>query len=383
MSTSTLRYRYRVYPTLNQKQFLAQSFGCARVVYNDAIAARREAYEKKLPYPTRSALNKAMACSKKTPERVWLSDVSSTALQSAVIDADIAYQNFFASVKGKRKGKRIGPPRFRSRKDHRQTLRFTGMANFAVRKVSANKALLRLPKMGELKLALSRDLPSNPSSVTLIKEADGRYYVSFVVKVEDRTLPVVKKQIGIDFGLAHLAVTVDSDGVENKVENPRYLRKKLHKLATAQKELARRQKGSANRAKSRLRVAKLHRAVRETRLDAHHKLARQIINENQVVVLENLSITGLVKTLLAKSISDAGWGLLTGLIEEKALRAGRMVIRADRFFPSTRLCSSCGALSSKKALNVRTWSCACGAVHDRDINAAKNLLHLAVGHTES
>ncbi|MDQ0092828.1 IS605 OrfB family transposase [Paeniglutamicibacter psychrophenolicus] len=232
--------------------------------------------------------------------------------------------------------------------------------------------------------ALSRALPADPSSLTVIREPDGRHYVSFVVEAPARMVPApVHQTAGIDLGLNHLAVIAHDDGTSSTIENPRHLKKKLRMLATAQKELARREKGSANRKKSRIKVARLHRQVRETRLDHHHKLARKVVDENQVIGLETLSIAGMARTRLAKSIHDAGWGILVRLIEEKAAEAGRTVARADRAFPSTRMCSACGALGEKKPLNVRSWSCACGATHDRDVNAAMNLRNVAAGQAET
>jgi len=325
-----------------------------------------------------------MAVSKKTPERVWLTEVSDVALQQSMRDADTAYRNFFSSLKGTRKGRKVKAPRFKSKHDHRQAIRITGKNNFAIRKVNHHKALLRLPKMGELRLNLSRPLPATPTSVSVIREADGRYYASFVVDtaVIDRPAPV-HQHAGIDLGLNHLAVIAYDDGTHEKVENPRGLRKQQRKLARAQKELARRQKGSANRNKSRTKVAALHRKIRETRADHHHKLARKIVDENQVIGVEDLAVAGLARTRLAKSVHDAGWGMLLRLIEEKAVEAGRTLVRADRFFPSTRLCSACGVIGEAKALSVRSWVCGCGVAHDRDVNAAVNLLHVAAGHAET
>lgn len=220
--------------------------------------------------------------------------------------------------------------------------------------------------------------------MTVIREADGRYYLSFVVQVPDSApAPVVDRVAGIDLGLNHLAVIAANDGSVEKVENPRFLKKKLRKLACAQRELARRQKGSANRAKSKAKVATCHRKVREARLDHHHKLAGRIVRDSQAVGLETLSITGMARTRMAKSVHDAGWGTLVRLIEEKAAAAGRTVVRADRAFPSTRLCSVCGTVTPAKALSVRAWDCGCGASHDRDINAAINLMHVAAGQAET
>lgn len=378
------RYRYRAYPTPDQEESLARLFGCVRVVFNDAIAARRQAHEAGASYPTLSELSRALTAAKTTPERAWLAEVSSVPLQQSLDNADRAYRSFFDSGKGKRKGHKVGAPRFRSRRDRRQSARFTRAASFRVTETPGGAGFVRLAKIGNVKFALSRTLPAAPSSVTVIREADGRYYVSFVVDAPARPAPAPLHSVaGIDLGLNHLAVIAYDDGSAIKVGNPRHLRKKLRKLARAQKEHARRVKGSANREKSRAKVAAIHRKVRETRADHHHKLARKIVDENQVIGLETLGISGLGRSSLAKSIHDAGWGLLVRLIEEKALEAGRTVIRAARDFPSTRLCSACGTIGEKKALHVRSWTCGCGTTHDRDTNAAVNLLHVAAGQAET
>lgn len=380
MAIQTLRYRYRIYPDPVQQQLLARTFGCARVVFNDAVHARQLSHRARLPYPDMNSLKRAMAASKATPARAWLKDVGSTALQEAVIDADTAYKNFFASLRGQRKGRKVRAPRFKSRKDRRQCFRITGLNNFAVRTDSAGRPVVRLQKIGEIRMALHRTLPSTPSSVTIIQEADGRYYASFVTRTDTGPLPVIDRSAGIDLGLNHLASIAYSDGTVEKIENPRFLKKKLRKLATAQKELARRQKGSANQEKSRIKAAALHRKVRDTRADHHHKLARKIVDENQVIGLETLGITAMARTRLAKSVHDAGWGTLVRLIEEKAATAGRTVVKMARDFPSTRQCHHCHLVREKIPLHVRFWTCAgCGTVHDRDINAALNMLNVAEG----
>ncbi|WP_205754354.1 RNA-guided endonuclease TnpB family protein [Arthrobacter sp. CAU 1506] len=317
------RYRYRAYPTPDQEQRLTRLFGCVRVVFNDAIAARRTAREQGEGLPSAAELSRELTAAKQTPARAWLAEVSAIPLQQALADADRAHRNHFNSVTGRRKRHRVGAPRFRSRRDATQTARFTRNARFRVNGGWANTSpgggRLVLPKIGALRVAWSRPLPSEPSSVTLIREADGRYYASFVVGVSSVHRPLPKHEVaGIDLGLEHLATIAYVDGTSEKVENPRLLKKKLAKLAKAQKELARRQKGSANRRKSRRRVAILHREVRETRADHHHKLARRIVDENQVIGAETLGITGLARTRLAKSVHDAGWGMLLRLIGEKA-----------------------------------------------------------------
>ncbi|WP_446225752.1 RNA-guided endonuclease InsQ/TnpB family protein [Nocardia sp. IBHARD005] len=367
-----LRYNFRVYPTPGQRVALARAFGCARVVYNDGLWVRQQAREAGLPYVTDAELSKALTEAKKTPERAWLGEVSSVVLQQALSDLNTAYRNFFQSVTGKRQGARVAPPRFRSRKDSRQAIRFTKNARFAV--TASGK--LRLPKIGDLDVRWSRELPSEPSSVTVVKDAAGRYFASFVVEVGDSRLPAVEAEVGIDLGLSTFAVL--SDG--KTIASPKFLRRAERRLRKAQQGLSRKQKGSANRAKARVKVAKAHASVADTRRDWAHKHSTRIIRDNQAVYVEDLCVKGLARTRLAKSVHDAGWGMFTRMLEEKAARYGRQFSKVDRWFPSTRLCSVCGVVSGKKPLQVREWTCVCGVVHDRDLNAAKNIL--AAGRAE-
>ncbi|WP_433567603.1 RNA-guided endonuclease InsQ/TnpB family protein [Nocardia sp. CA-151230] len=351
---------------MGQQQSLARAFGCARVVFNDALAARVQAHRSGRGYLPDRELSKRLTEVKKAPERAWLSEVSSVVLQQALADLNTAYRNFFESITGKRKGPRIAPPRFRSRKDNRQSIRFTKNSRFAVR--AGGK--LRLPKIGDVSVRWSRELPSEPSSVTVIKDAACRYFASFVVCTEDTPLPISDSEVGIDLGLSTFAVL--SDG--KRIDSPRFLRRAERRLRKAQKALSRKAKGSANRAKARVKVAKAHAKVADTRRDWAHKHSTRIIRDNQAVFVEDLCVQGLARTRLAKSVQDAGWGMFTGMLEEKAARNGRYFAKVDRWLPSTRMCSQCGAITEKKPLHVREWTCACGAVHDRDFNAAINIL---------
>ena len=242
-----LRYNYRLYPAPRQRQALARAFGCARVVFNDALAARQEAYAAGQPYLTDAELSARLTAAKATPERAWLGEVSAVVLQQALADLTAAYRNFFASAAGTRKGPRVGPPRFRSRKDRRQAIRFTRNARFAV----TPGGKLRLPKIGDIAVRWSRDLPSEPSSVTVIKDAAGRYFASFVVQAAGDPLPESGVETGIDLGLTHFAVL--SDG--RKVASPRFLRRAERRLRKAQRALCRKAPGSSNRGKARIRVA--------------------------------------------------------------------------------------------------------------------------------
>ncbi|MDZ5447056.1 transposase [Micromonospora sp. 4G57] len=368
-----LRYHYRVYPTPAQREALARAFGCARVVFNDGLRARQQAHEAGEPYVCDGDLSKQVITrAKQTPERVWLGEVSSVVLQQALADLNTAYRHFFASLSGKRKGRKVAPPRFRSRKDNRQTIRFTRNARFAV----LTNGRLRLPKIGDVPVRWSRTLPAEPSSVTVIKDAAGRYFASFVVTTSDEPLPPVASEVGIDLGLTHFAVL--SDGT--KITAPRLLRRAARKLKRLQRDLSRKQRGSSNRAKAVVKVAKAHARVADTRRDWQHKLSTEIIRDNQAVYVEDLCVVGLSRTRLAKSVHDAGWASFTAMLEYKAARYGRTFGRVDRFFPSTRMCADCGRINAKLPLSVRSWTCPCGAVHDRDVNAAINVL--AAGRAE-
>jgi putative transposase len=280
-------------------------------------------------------------------------------------DARRAYRNWFDSLSGKRRGRRVGAPQFPSKRDNRQSIRLT-RNGFTVRP----NGRVHVTKVGDLRVEWSRPLPGAPSC-TVIREADGRYYASFVVERDEQPLPPVEREVGVDLGLDRLAVTSDGE----VVDNPRHLRLVQRRLGRAQRALARKQRGSISRHKAMRRVAVLHRKVRETRLDHHHKLALRLVRDNQAVYLESLSVAGLARTKLARSIHDAGWSTLVRLIEEKAAHYGRTVVKVGRVFPSSQLCSSCGQRDGPKPLAVRSWTCpACGVEHDRDLNAARNVL---------
>lgn len=376
------RYRYRAYPTPGQQAAAARLFGCTRVAWNDALAAREQARREGTKIPSMGDLDKAMNAAKKTDERAWLTEVSSTPLQQSLRDLDKAYNAFFKNLKAKKK-RRVGAPKFKKR-NARQSARFTRATRFKVAETNHGVAHVRLPKIGRVRYAMSRPLPSDPSSVTLIQEADGRYYVSFVVDVPDSaSLPPVGRVAGVDVGLTHLATITYSDGTREKIDNPRWLRAKERKLARAQRELSRKKRGSANRQKARVKVATLHRKVRETRADHHQKLALRLIRENQTVAVEGLSVAGLARTRMAKSVQDAAWSNLTRLMHEKADQYGRTVEVISQWEPTSQTCSVCGAPGGKKPLSVRDWKCqSCGTHLDRDFNAAVNIM-VAAGLAET
>src|ERR1035437_1489984 len=364
-----LRYNYRLYPALGQRQALARAFGCARVVFNDALCARQEAHAAGQRYLSDGELSARLTAAKARPERAWLGEVSAVVLQQALADLTAAYRNFFASVAGTRKGPRVAPPRFRSRKDHRQAIRFTRNARFAV---TAGRKLRR-PRRGDVEVCCSRGRPAGPSSVTVIKDAAGRYFASFVVQAAAEPLPPSGTEPGVDLGLTHFAVL--SDG--RKVANPRIPRRAERRLLTAQKALSRKAPGSSNRGKARVRAARAHARVADARRDWLHKESTRIIRDSQAVYVENLCVAGLGRTRLAKSVHDAGWAAFVHMLEYKAKRHGRAFARTGRFEPTSQVCSACGTKDGPKPLGVRTWTCtACGAVHDRDLNAARNILAL-------
>jgi len=365
-----LRYNYRLYPAPGQRIALARAFGCARVVFNDGLRAREAAYEAGELYLTDAQLSARLTATKATPGRVWLNDVSAVVLQQALAELNTAYRNFFASINGTRKGRKAGKPRFRSRKDHRQAIRFTSNARFKV----LDNGKLRLPKIGDVPVRWSRPLPTEPSSVTVIKDLAGRYFASFVVEDERGPLPEEESVIGIDLGLGHFVVL--SDG--RKITAPRFLRRAEKRLKRRQRKLSRKQKGSANRDKARVKVARAHARVSDSRRDFHHQLSTALIRDNQAVAVEDLAVKALGRTRLAKSVHDAGWSAFVAMLEYKARLYGRAFHRIGRFTPTSQTCSACGVKEGPKPLHVRAWQCrACRAWLDRDINAAVNVARAA------
>jgi len=366
-----LRYSFRLYPDPGQQRALAKAFGCARVVFNDAVRAREEARAAKQPFPKAAELSKRLITeAKQTVERSWLGEVSAVVLQQSLRDAETAYRNFFASLKGDRKGPKMGAPHFKSRKDKRQSIRFTANARWSI----TDSGRLNLPKIGPVKVKWSRTLPATPSSVTVIKDAAGRFFASFVIDTDraadQARMPDTDRTIGIDLGLTHFAVL--SDGT--KIDSSRFLRRAEKKLKKAQRELSRKRKGSMNREKARLKVARAHAKATDARREFHHRLSTRLICENQGIAVEDLSVAGLARTKLAKSVHDAGWSSFLSMLQYKAERYGRTLVKIGRFEPTSQACSTCGVKDGPKPLDVREWTCAaCGTVHDRDHNAAINV----------
>lgn len=364
-----LRYSFCLYPTASQRSSLARAFGCVRVVYNDALRARETARSEGLPFPRTGDLSKLLITEAKlTPERAWLSEVSAVVLQQSLRDLDTAYRNFFDGLKGKRP--RMGAPRFKSKRDNRQSVRFTANARWKI----TPGGKLSLPKIGDVAVKWSRALPSVPSTVTVVKDTAGRYFASFVVETDPAEdlarMPGTDAAVGIDLGLTHFAVL--SDGT--KIDSPRFLRRAEKRLKKAQRDLSRKAKGSKNRDKQRVKVARAHARVADMRRDFHHQLSTWLIRENQAIAVETLSVKGLARTRLAKSVHDAAWSQFVSMLEYKAVRYGRELVRIGRFEPTSQVCSACGVKDRPKPLHVREWTCGeCGTLHDRDINAAINI----------
>jgi putative transposase len=370
-----LRYSYRVYPATSAgRGALARTFGCVRVVFNDGLRAREDAYKAGLPYLSDGELSRRLTLVKRTPERAWLGEVSAVVLQQSLADLNRAYANYFrdlrrvkaARARGEKARLRVRKPRFKSRR-HEQAVRFTANSRFRL----LPDGCLRLPGIGDLKVRWSRPLPSAPSSVTITLDGAGRYHASFVVEVAEAPPPPVDAAVGVDLGLTAFAALSTGE----KVDNPRWLRARERALRRSQRNMARKQKGSKNQEQARRRVAKHHARVADARRDFHHQLSTRLVRDHQTVCVETLNVAGLGRSNLAKSVHDAGWGQFTRMLEYKARLYGRTLVKVDRWYPSSQVCSACGRDDGRKPLKVRTWTCpGCGTTHDRDLNAARNVL---------
>ncbi len=360
-------YKYRFYPTPEQAEELVRTFGCVRLVYNKALEERTRAYKlegRGVSYTESSA---TLTAWKKTPELAFLNEVSSVPLQQALRHLQAAFANFFA--------RRAKYPTFKSKKRSRASAEYTRSA-FRWRDGRLTLAKMSAP----LAIVWSRPLPegAEPSTVTVSRDAAGRWFVSLLVEEKIAPLPPAEQAVGVDAGLTALATLSSGE----QIVNPCHERRERRRLARAQRALARKQRGSKNRAKARLKVAKVHTRIADRRRDYLHKVTTRLVRENQVIAVEDLSVRNLLKNhALARAVSDAGWRELRSMLEYKTDWYGRTLVVTDRWFPSSKLCSACGTLREQLPLNVREWTCACGAVHDRDVNAARNLL--AAGLAES
>jgi len=352
-------FYYRFFPTDAQAAQLGRTFGCARFVYNQALEFRSQAWqqEKKSVGYHETALK--LTQWKKEPEKTFLSEVSSVVLQQSLLNLDTAFTNFFE--------KRAKYPKFKSRR-HRQSVRYATNA-FTFRGGS-----ITLAKQSEaLDIVWSRPLPDDAKiiNLTISRDTSERYFVSILVETDLKPLEKTKAEVGIDVGVKTLATTSEGE----KIENPRPLVKHEKRLRILQRRLSRKVKDSNNRKKTRFRVARLHARISDTRRDTLQKFTTKIISENQAIYVEGLNVAGMVKNHnLARHIADAAFGEIFRELEYKAAWYGRTYLELDRFFPSSKLCSSCGHLLEELPLSVREWDCpACGVHHDRDINAATNI----------
>ena len=354
-------FKYRFYPTDEQAAELSRTFGCVRLVYNKALEERTRAWygeQRRISYVQSSA---ALTEWKKTEELAFLTEVSSVPLQQALRHLQTAFAHFFA--------KRAKYPRYKSRKKSRSSAEYTRSA------FTWRDGQLTLAKMAQpLDIRWSRPLPEGAvaTTVTVSRDAAGRWFVSLLCEDSIAPAPAPHAAVGLDAGVTSL-VTLSTG---EKIANPRHERRDRARLARAQRELSRKAKGSANRAKARRKVAKVHARIADRRRDFLHKLSTRLVHENQVVVIEDLTVRNLLKNgTLARAISDAAWTDLRMMLEYKCAWYGRELVVIDRFFPSSKLCGACGTVRKELPLNVRAWTCEhCGAVHDRDVNAARNLL---------
>lgn len=362
-------FKYRIYPNESQRDQIARTLGCCRFVYNRALDVKKTAYSETGKSIATNDLIKMIPAWKRDPETSWLAQVDSMALQQSIRDLDRAYKNFFRRV---REGGKPGFPKFKSRRHARQSYRTNGGKVL-------DRNHIALPKLGTVRAKVSRPLQGRFISVTVSLDAAGRYFATFLcIDVPSKDAPATDREVGIDLGVETLATL--SDGT--KIENPRHLKKYERKLAREQRRLSRRkgarkgEKQSRRYLKQRKRVARIHANIADARTDALHKVTTMLADENQVLCMEDLNAKGMMKNHhLAKAVTDASFGEFARLLEYKCDERGRSLVKIGRFYPSSKTCSACGHRLDALPLSVRSWDCpACGAHHDRDVNAARNIL---------
>ena len=359
-------YKFRLYPNKQQEQLIRRTFGCCRFVYNHFLSIRKERYE-----TSQETLN-YVACSRELTilknELTWLKEVDCVSLQEALRNLDKAYQNFFRGLKY---GRKVGYPVFKTKRTHRQSYRTKNHGNT----IAISERKIKLPKLGFVKCAISKKVEGRILSATVIQNPSGKYFLSLCcTDVDIPKFPRTGAVIGIDLGLMDIAVT--SDGI--RYQNNRYAHASEKKLARLQKQLSRKSKGSKNREKARIKVARLYEHIENQRRDAMQKLTTEIVRGYDVICIEDLNVGDMIKNQrIAKSVSDASFAEFRRELEYKSAWYGKTISVVDAFYPSSQLCSVCGYRNTgTKDLSVRTWVCPeCGTIHDRDVNAAKNILN--------
>jgi putative transposase len=367
-------FRFRLEPTADQEQKLRQFAGARRFIWNWALQQRREYFRESGMTLSPKELSARLTALKCQPDTAWLRDIDAQLLQQVLADLQRAFSNFFA--------RRARYPRFKSKKTERPRFRVP-------QRVTVIGNRVQVPKVGLVRLRLSRPIVGTTKSATFKQDACGHWHVALVCHVETPEvalpLPPVEQTLGVDLGLAD--VVVRSDG--HREPAPRFYRRGERKLRRAQRVVSRRKQGSRNRARARTRLARVHQHVANQRSDFLHKLTTRMVKQHAAICTEDLSVKGLARTKLAKSVQDAGLGTLLWQLAYKGQWYGTHVVAVNRFYPSTRLCHDCGFKNDALRLTDRTWMCpACGALHDRDLNAALNIRDeglrlLAVGYPES
>jgi putative transposase len=355
-------YRYRLDPTVAQETQLNQFAGARRFVWNWALNRKREHCRQTGKTLSFAALCRDLTRLKQQPETAWLREMDSQLLQQALRDLERAYQHFFRRVRNGEQKK--GVPKFKSRKTDTPRFRIP-------QRVTLAGSFVSVPKIGLVKLVLHQPLEGVTKGVTFKREACGHWYVSLVVaqQLAPKVDRPVQTHVGIDVGLKTLAVLSTGEAITN----PRWYRTQSRKLRRAQKALNRKVKGSRNRGKARIGVARLHQKTRNQRNDFLHKLSTDLIQHNDLISIEDLNVRGLAKTKLSKSVLDAGWGMFRSMLEYKVERADTHLVIIGRFFPSSKTCGACGLINADLTLADRDWTCSCGVQHDRDLNAARNI----------